>query len=123
MAGFTTGESQATLDVRFPTTGGTDYVAYSVNGTSEWANLARTSVGATGWSAATAADPSVKANANVLTSAAVATAGGTISHFAIYNASTAGTQRTDWTPVTTARAVLVGDTVQWAAGALQVTLT
>src|SRR3954468_15406642 len=97
MAGLTTTESQATLDARFPTSGATDHVAYSVNGTSEFANLARTAIGATGWAAATAADPSVKANANALPSAAVTTAGGTITHFAIYNASTAGTQRTDWT--------------------------
>ena len=32
MAGLTNGESQSTLDARFPTTGGTDHVAYSTNG-------------------------------------------------------------------------------------------
>lgn len=122
MAGFTIGECQAILDNRFPTSGGGDYIAYSANGTSETASLARTAIGATGWAAATNADPSVKANANVLTSAA-ASAGVTISHFAIYNASTAGTQRTDWTPVGTARALLTGDTVQWAVGACSITLT
>jgi len=123
MAGLTTGESQATLDARFPTTGGTDYIAWSTNGTSEWANLARTAIGATGWAAATAADPSVKANANALTTAAVASAGGTVSHFAIYSAITAGTQRTDWTALTTARALVVGDTAPVAIGAIQITLT
>lgn len=123
MAGLTTAESQATLDARFPTTGGTDYIAYSVNGTSEWANLSRTSIGATGWAAATAADPSVKANANTLTSATVATAGGTVTHFAIYSASTGGTQRTDWTALTSSRTLAVGDTLTWAVGACQVTLT
>ena len=61
--GLTIAESQATLDARFPTSAGTDYIAYSANGTSETASLARTSIGATGWAAATAADPSVKANA------------------------------------------------------------
>ena len=122
MAGLTNAEAQATLDSRFPTTGGTDYVAYSVNGTSEFAGLARTAVGATGWAAATAADPSVKANSGTLTTAA-ATSGGTVSHFAIYSASTAGTQRTDWTTLATARTVATGDQLQWAAGALQVTLT
>ena len=122
MAGLTNAESQATLDARFPTTGGTDYIAYSVNGTSEFAGLARTAVGATGWAAATAADPSVKANSGTLTSAA-ATSGGTVSHFAVFSASTGGTQRTDWTALGTARAILTGDQLQWAAGALQVTLT
>ena len=122
MAGLTTGESQATLDARFPTTGATDYIAYSANGTSEFAGLARTAIGATGWAAATAADPSVKANANALTSAA-ATAAGTVGYFSIYNASTAGTQRTDWTALTTARTVAIGDQLTHAGGAIQVTLT
>lgn len=122
MAGLTTTESQATLDARFPTTGGTDYIAYSVNGTSEFAGLARTAIGATGWAAATAADPSVKANANALTSAA-ATAGGTVTHYAIYSASTAGTQRTDWTLLSSSRTVAIGDQLTWAANACQVTLT
>lgn len=121
--GLTITESAATLDVRFPTTGGTDYVAYSTNGTSEWANLARTAVGATGWAAATSADPSVKSNAAVLTSAAVTSAGGTVTHFAIYSASTGGTQRTDWQALTASRALDVGDSLQWAIGALDITLT
>jgi len=122
MAGFTTTESQATLDARFPTTGGTDYVAYSTNGTTEASIMARTSVGATGWAAATSADPSVKANGSVLTSAA-ASGGGTITHYAIYSASSGGTQRTDWTALTASKTVATGDTVSWAIGALRVTLT
>ena len=122
MAGLTTTESQATLDLRFPTTGGTDYIAYSADGTTESAALVRTAVGATGWAAATAADPSVKANAVSLTSAA-ATAGATITSFAIFSASTAGTQRTDWTALTASRALVTGDKLQHAIGALAVTLT
>ena len=122
MAGLTNAESQATLDARFPTTGGTDYIAYSTTGTSEFAGMARTAIGATGWAAATAADPSVKANAAALTSAA-ATAGGTISHFAIMSASTGGTQRTDWTALTASKTVAIGDTVSWAIGDCKVTLT
>lgn len=123
MAGMTNAEAAATLDARFPTSGGGDYVAYSTNGTSETGNLARTAVGATGWAAATVADPSVKANANVLTSAAVTTAGITVSHFAIYSASSGGTQRTDWTALAASKTLAVGDQVSWAVGALQVTLT
>lgn len=122
MPGLTNAESQATLDSRFPVTGATDHIAYSVNGTSEFAGLARTAIGATGWAAATAADPSVKANANALTSAAAST-GGTVTHFAIYSASTAGTQRTDWTALTASRAVLTGDQLTHAVGAIAVTLT
>lgn len=122
MAGLTNAESVATLDARFPTTGGTDYVAYSANGTSESGAIARTAVGATGWASATNADPSVKANANSLTSAA-ASSGATITHFAIFSASSGGTQRTDWTALSASRTVGSGDTLTWAAGALQVTLT
>jgi hypothetical protein len=121
--GLTIAESQATLDARFPTTAGTDFIAYSVDGLGEWANLARTAVGATGWAAATAADPSAKANSGVLTSGTVATAGGTVSHFAIYTAVTVGTQRTDWQTLTTARVLAVGDSLSWAVGQLDITLT
>jgi len=122
MAGLTTTESQATLDARFPTTGGTDYIAYSANGSSETGSLARTAVGATGWAAATSADPSVKANASGLTTAA-ASGAVTISHFAIFSASTGGTQRTDWTVLGASKVLGIGDTATWAAGALKVTLT
>ena len=127
MAGLTTTESQATLDARFPPTGGGDFIAYSTNGTTEFAGLARTAIGATGWAAATAADPSVKGNANALTSAA-ATSAGTVSHWAIYSASTAGTQRVDWTAFTTPRTLAIGDQLTHAGAtpgpsAIQVTLT
>ena len=122
MAGLTTAESKATLDARFPTSGGTDYIAYSTDGSSEWSGLARTAVGATGWAAATSADPSVKANGSALTSAA-ATAAGTVTHFAIFSAATAGTQRTDWTALSSSRTLAVGDQLQWAVGAASVTLT
>jgi hypothetical protein len=120
--GLTTAESQATLDARFPTSGGGDYLAYSANGTSETANLARTAVGATGWAAATAADPSVKANANVLTSAG-ASGVVTVTHFAVYSASTGGTQRTDWQALANSRTLAIGDKLEWAVGDAQVTLT
>lgn len=118
MAGLTTAYSQTVLDAQFVSG---DYIAWSVNGTSEWANLARTSIGS--WASATAADPSVKANAGALTSAAVTTAGGTVSHFAIYSAVTAGTQKTDWQTLTASRALLVGDQLTVATGAIGVTLT
>lgn len=122
MAGLTQAEAQATLDARFPTTGAGDYIAYSANGTSETASLARTAVGATGWAAATAAQPSVKANANILTSAA-ATGAVVVSHFAVYSTGpTGGTQRTDWQALSSSRTLALGDKLEWAVGACQVTL-
>lgn len=123
MAGVTITQAQAMLDSGFPVSGSTQAVAYSTNGTSEFANLARTAIGAAGWASATSADPSIKANNAVLTSAAVVTAGGTITHFAVYSATSAGTQLTDWTTLTASRALSVGDSLQWAIGALAVTLT
>lgn len=122
MAGLTTAESAATLDARFPTTGGTDYIAYSTDGSTEWSGLARTAVGATGWAAATTADPSVKANVNALTSAA-ATAAGTVTHSAIFSASTGGSQRTDWQALDTAKTLGIGDKIDLAIGQWKVTLT
>lgn len=122
MPGLTNTESQATLDARFPVTGGSDFVQYSVNGTSEFAGLSGTAIGATGWAAATNADPSVKANANVLLSAA-ATAGGTVTHFRVATAATAGTGRTDWTTLASSRTVAIGDKLEHAVGAIQITLS
>lgn len=121
MAGFTQAEQVATLDARFPTTGATDHIAYSANGTSESAAIARTAIGATGWASATNATPSVKANANALTSAA-ATGTATITHVAVFSASTAGTQRTDWQALTASKTVAVGDTVAFAVGQFAITL-
>lgn len=123
MAGFTITECQTILDNRFPTSGGGDYIAYSTNGTSESANLARTAIGATGWRAATSADPSVKDNGNALTSAAATGALAPLTHFAIYSAVTAGTQRTDWQALNTSKTLAIGDQVTWAVGACAITLT
>jgi hypothetical protein len=120
--GLTIAESQATLDARFPTSGATDHIAWSVNGTSEFASLARTPIGATGWASATSADPSVKANNAALTSAA-ASGSGTISHFAIYSALTAGTQRTDWQALAASKTVASGDQLTVAIAACAITLT
>lgn len=121
MAGLSQVEQVATLDARFPTSGATDHVGYSVNGTGEWSGLARTAIGATGWAAATAATPSVKATSAALISAA-ATAVGTVSHFAVFSASVGGTQRTDWTAFSEPKPLGVGDKVQHAVGAITITL-
>ena len=120
--GMTNAEAKATLDARFPTTGAGDYIAYSTNGTSETGSLARTAIGATGWSAATTADPSVKANANTLTSAN-ASGAITVTHWCVYSASSGGTQRTEWDSLDTPRTLASGEAGQWAAGALKITLT
>lgn len=125
MTGLTIAESQAMLDFAFPTSGATDAIAWSSNGTSETGILARTAIGAAGWAAATAADPSVKANNTALTTAA-ATGTGTIGYFAIFSATSGGTQKTDWTAVTSpsgGQPVVAGNTLSIAIGAIGVTLT
>lgn len=117
MAGLTVARSQAILDAEFVNA---DYIGWSANGSSEFASLARTAI--TAWDASTSADPAVRDNTSALTSAA-ASAGGTISHFAIFSASTAGTQKTDWTALGTSRTLATGDQLTVAAGAIAVTLT
>lgn len=97
--GFTQAYSQTVLDAQLASG---DYYAWSENGTSESAHVARTAVSA--WAAATAADPSVKANNGALTSAA-ASSNCIVTHFAVYSASTSGTQKTEWTPLTPSGAV------------------
>lgn len=122
MAGFPTAYAQTLLDYAFPTSGAGDHIAYSANGTSETASLARTAVGATGWAAATSADPSIKANNALLTSAA-ASGAFTVTHFAIFSAASNGTQKTDWQAVGSPRTLAIGDKTEWAIGAVQITLT
>ena len=122
MPGFTNTEARDTLDARFPTTGASDYIAWSTDGEDETDILARTAVGATGWASATNADPAVKANAAVLNTAP-ATGGGTITHYAIFDADEAGMQRTEWTAVDTPRTLTAGDNLSAAVGALKITLT
>jgi hypothetical protein len=63
----------------------------------------------------------VKANNAILTTAA-ASGAVTITHFAIYTAITAGSQRTDWTPLAASKTLAIGDKGEFAIGALQVTL-
>lgn len=121
MAGYTQAYQQTVLDWAHPTSANTDHIAYSTNGTTETGILARTAIGATGWAAATAATPSIKANNALLTSAA-ASGAGTVTHFCIYSASTAGTQKTDWQAMDNSRVLAINDVIQWAIGTAKVTL-
>ena len=121
MAGLTQSQQQVALDTIFPTSASTDHIAYSANGTTETGSVARTAIGATGWAAATAATPSVKANNAALTSAA-ASGAVTVTHFAVYSASSSGTQKTDWQALSSSRTLASGDQLTWAIGACSVTL-
>ena len=122
MAGITNAESKRVLDLAYPATGSGHAVAYSANGTSETSSLARTAIGS--WSAATTADPSVKSNASALTSANPS-ADVTVTHAAVFTATSGGTQVTDWLPLTGgSRALVAGaDTLVHPVGSIVVTLT
>lgn len=121
MAGLSQSAQQSALDAVFLTSASPDYIAYSEDGSTETTDLARTAIGAAGWAAATAATPSVKTNANALTSAA-ATGAAVITHAAIFSASTAGTQKTDWQALNSSKTLAVGDSITWAAGDFDITL-
>ena len=123
MAGFTQAYAQTLLDLAFPTSGASEFIGYSTNGTTESTAVinARTPVGATGWASATAAQPSVKANGVQLTTAA-AVGAGTITHYAVFTELTSGVQMIDWTPLGTSKTLAIGEVGTWAIGALAITL-
>lgn len=121
MAGFTTAYSRTVLDAQLVNS---DYIAWSENGSSESANLARTAIADLGnWAAATNADPAVRANTSAGLTAACSGDAKTISHFAVFSADVGGTQKTDWTALTSPRTLSTGDKLSIAAGAIGVTLT
>ena len=121
MAGLSQSAQQTALNAVFATSASTDHIAYSENGTSETSALARTAIGATGWASATAATPSVKANNGELTSAA-ASGAATITHAAIFSASSSGTQKTDWEALDSPKTLAAGDTITWGIGDVVITL-
>jgi hypothetical protein len=115
MAGLTQALQQQVLDDVFLNT---DYVAWSITGSGEFAGLARTAVD---FDAATATTPSVKAiSADILTDEA--TGAGAVSHFAFFSAVVGGTQKTDWEALDSPRTLAVGDQLSAAAGELFATL-
>ncbi len=69
------------------------------------------------WAAAASGSAS---NANVLTFATATAAWGTVTHFAIYDAATAGNMLR-WAVLTTSKTIASGDTASFAAGSLTVT--
>lgn len=100
------------------------HIGYSTNGSSEHtlAELARTAVSTLGgWTTPTAANPYEPSNASAGDSAAYSGASNiTITHYAGFSASAAGTQHTIWIPITDPDPVLVtGGKLSHAANALK----
>jgi len=122
MAGFSPAYSATLLDMAMPTTGATDWIGYSTNGSTEFAGMARSQVAASGgWGSAVSGSPATKANATAVNTA-TATSAGTITHFATFTASTAGVQKVDWTAVSASKTVAVGDSLTWPIGSLVISL-
>jgi hypothetical protein len=92
------------------TTGGTEATGGS---------YARKSTAAADWNAASG-NPGSATNANAITFVTATGSWGTVTHFALYDASTAGNMLR-WGALGTSKAIGTGDTASFAAGALTVT--
>lgn len=87
-------------------------------------SYARVSTAAADWNAATGTAPATKDNSAVKTfptATADWVAGANLTHFGLFNASSAGTLRC-WGALTVPKPVLNGDTPSFAAGALVIKL-
>ncbi len=78
---------------------------------------ARKATGAVDWAAAASGSA---ANANVLTFPTATASWGTVTHFALYDAATAGNMLR-WAVLTASKTIASGDTASFAAGSLTVT--
>lgn len=92
------------------TTGGTEVTGGS---------YARKSTAGTDWNAASG-NPASATNANAITFVTATASWGTVTHFALYDASTAGNMLR-WAALTTSKTISSGDTASFAAGAITVT--
>lgn len=73
-----------------------------------------------GWNAATGASPALTDNTATITFDTATGSWGTITHFGIFDAATAG-NLLYWADLTASKTVASGDTASFAAGALDVT--
>lgn len=106
------------LSTTTPTETGTNFTEPSSG------SYARVATTAADWNAATSADPSLKDNVNAITfptATADWSAGANMTYYGIYDASTVGNLLL-FGAITTPKAVLNGDTANFAAGVLDITL-
>lgn len=82
-------------------------------------SYARKSTAAADWNAASG-NPASASNANAITFVTPTGSWGTATHFALYDAVSAGNMLR-WAPLTTPQAIGTGNTVSFAAGALVIT--
>lgn len=75
-----------------------------------------------GWDAATAASPSLAHNTAAINFATPSAGWGLVTHFALFDAISGGTNLLGWGALGTPKTINSGDTVSFAAGALDVTM-
>lgn len=73
-----------------------------------------------GWNAAAGTSPAVTDNTGAITFPTATASWGTVTHFGIYDAATAG-NLLYWADLTASKAIANGDTASFAAGALDIT--
>jgi hypothetical protein len=105
------------LSTTTPTDTGTNFTEPSGNG---YARVSKTNDTAA-WSAATAADPTVKANLSVITFPAATGSWGTVTHVGLFTVASGGTP-VDWAALSASQAISSGTTASFAAGALTTSL-
>lgn len=82
-------------------------------------SYARKSTAGTDWNAASG-NPASATNANAITFVTATGSWGTVTHFALYDASTAGNMLR-WGALTTSKTISTGDTASFASSSLTVT--
>lgn len=103
------------LSTTTPTEAGTNFTEPVGNA------YARVSTADADWAAATGTAPVTKANANAITFPTASGSWGTVTHFGLFDASTAGNLRM-WGALGTSKAIAASDTASFAAGALVIKL-
>ena len=114
-AAYTAPTIYVALSTADPTDTGSGLAEPSGNG------YARKATAASDWNAATGTNPTVTDNANALTFNEASGSWGTITHFALMDAATAGNLLA-YGALTTPKAISAGDTPQFAVGDLDVQL-
>lgn len=134
---FSNYTSQATLNSLFGKTSAfgalasrpTFYIALSTTAPTETGGVtepvgngyARVATAPADWNAATLADPSVTTNASEIAFPQATGAWGTITHFAVFDAATAGNYLGASNALTTPKSPTSGDTPRFAAGQISFT--
>lgn len=101
-------------------TAGADGSFTELAATGAYARVAKSRTSTTDWAAATGTSPATTLNATAINFPTASASWGTVTHFAIYDASTAGNV-IYWADLTASKTIGSGDTASFAAGAIVIT--